>query len=166
MEDDMNRFSDGIIKIDKVLYVIAGVTLVAMVLVTLVDVILRNFGHPITGSMEIIQYGGSIVFSFSIPYATYLNAMIRVDIITEKLKPGPKMAVNVFTRIIAILFMLFVAYNFLGYAQDVVKSGEVTSSFRIPTYPFIYAIALCFLFQSLTVTVDLIRTIRKENDEQ
>lgn len=160
----MNRFNDGIIKLDKGMYVIAGATLIIMVLVTLVDVILRNFGHPITGSMEIIQYGGAIVFGFSMPYATYLDAMIRVDIVTEKLKSGPRRALNVFTRIIALFFMLFIAYNFFGYAQDTVKSGEVTASFRIPTYPFIYALSLCFLIQALTVFVDLIRTIRKEND--
>jgi TRAP-type C4-dicarboxylate transport system permease small subunit len=161
----MNRFNNGIIKIDKVLYVIAGVTLVVMVLVTLCDVILRNFGHPITGSMEIIQYGGSIVFGFSLPYATYLGAMVRVDIITEKLKPGPNRILSIVTRIVALLFLLFVAYNFFGYGQDARKAGEVTASFRVPTYPFIYALALCFVFHSLTVVVDLIRTIRKEKDE-
>jgi TRAP-type C4-dicarboxylate transport system permease small subunit len=161
----MNRFSKAIINVDKILYVIAGVTLVVMVLVTLCDVILRNFGHPITGSMEIIQYGGSIVFGFSLPYATYLGAMVQVDIVTEKLKPGPKRIVSIATRVVAFLFLLFVAYNFFGYGQDARKSGEVTASFRIPTYPFIYAMALCFVFHSLTVVVDLIRTIRKEKDE-
>jgi TRAP-type C4-dicarboxylate transport system permease small subunit len=165
VEVAMSRFNDSIIRIDKVLYVIAGSTLVVMVLVTLCDVILRNFGHPITGSMEIIQYGGSIVFGFSLPYGTYLGAMIRVDVVTEKLKPGPKMVVDIITRIIALSFLLFVAYNFFGYAQDARRAGEVTASFRIPTYPFIYALALCFVFHSLTVVVDLIQTIRKEKDE-
>lgn len=161
----MNGFSKAIIKIDKVLYVIAGVTLVVMVLVTLCDVILRNFGHPITGSMEIIQYGGSVVFGFSLPYATYLGAMVQVDIVTEKLKPGPRQALSIVTRVVALLFLLFVAWNFFGYGQDARKSGELTSSFRVPTYPFIYALSLCFVFHSLTVVVDLIKTIRKEKDE-
>jgi TRAP-type C4-dicarboxylate transport system permease small subunit len=161
----MSRFNDGIIRIDKIMYAISGGTLVAMVLVTLCDVILRNFGHPITGSMEIIQYGGSIVFGFSIPYATYLGAMVRVDTLTEKMKPGLKLVLDIVTRIIALIFLLFVAYNFFGYAQDARRAGEVTASFRVPTYPFMYALALCFVFHSLTVVVDLIRTIRKENNE-
>jgi TRAP-type C4-dicarboxylate transport system permease small subunit len=161
----MSRFNDGIIRIDKIMYAISGATLVVMVLVTLCDVILRNFGHPITGSMEIIQYGGSIVFGFSVPYATYIGAMVRVDILTEKMKPGLKRAFDIVTRIIALLFLLFVAYNFFGYAQDARRAGEVTASFRVPTYPFIYALAACFFFHSLTVVVDLIRTIRKDNNE-
>jgi TRAP-type C4-dicarboxylate transport system permease small subunit len=161
----MNVFSKGVIKLDKIMYGIAGGTLLIMVLVTLCDVILRNFGHPIRGSMEIIQYGGAIVFGFSLPYATYLGAMVQVDIVTAKMKPLPKKILSVATRVVAILFLVFVAYNFLGYGYDARKSGELTASFRLPTYPFMYALALCFVFHSLTVVIDLIQTIRKGNDE-
>ena len=69
----MKHLMAGIRKVDGLLYIVAGVVLVTLVLVTLVDVILRNFGYPITGSMEIIQYGGAIVFGFSVPFATYLK---------------------------------------------------------------------------------------------
>jgi TRAP-type C4-dicarboxylate transport system permease small subunit len=69
-----------------------------MIVLTLFDVILRNLGHPITGSMEFIQYGGSIVFGFSIPYGTMLGAQVIVDIITEKLSPEKKRVINVITR--------------------------------------------------------------------
>ena len=83
----MKRFMAGIVSVDKVLYIVAGGVLACMIIVTLCDVILRNFGHPITGSMEFIQYGGAIVFGFSIPYGTLLGAQVIVDIVTEKL-PG------------------------------------------------------------------------------
>ncbi len=96
----MKRFMAGIVTIDKSLYVIAGIVLACMIILTLFDVILRNLHHPITGSMEFIQYGGSIVFGFSIPYGTLLGAQVIVDIITEKLSPGKKRAVNIITRCI------------------------------------------------------------------
>jgi TRAP-type C4-dicarboxylate transport system permease small subunit len=156
----MSRFLSAILKVDRVLYVIAGVTLVCMVLLTLVDVILRNFGHPITGSMELIQYGGSVVFGFSVCYATFLNAQVRVDIITSKLKPKPKKVLDIVTRVIGIALFLFVAYNFFLFAGDMRRSGEVTASFRLPFYPIIYALSFSFLCQSLTVAVDLVGVIR------
>ncbi|HCM28578.1 MAG: hypothetical protein A2Z99_19575 [Treponema sp. GWB1_62_6] len=162
----MNRLLSGILKIDKIMYTIAGITLVCMVLLTLVDVILRNFGHPITGSMELIQYGGSIVFAFSVPYATFLKAQVQVDLVTEKLKPIPRKILSIITRIVGISFFLFVSYNFYLFGWDSKRSGEVTASFRLPFYPIIFSIAVCFLFQSLTVFYDLIETIRKAEDEQ
>ncbi len=159
----MKHLMAGIKKIDSLLYVIAGVVLVVLVLVTLADVILRNFGYPITGSMEIIQYGGAIVFGFSVPFATFLKAQVQVDLITEKLKPGPQRIVSIVTRIIGILLFLFIAYNFFLYGGDVRRTGEVSSSFKIPYYPIVYALAFSFLLQSLTIVYDLIEVVRGDD---
>jgi len=156
----MKNFMAAIRKADIVLYIIAGSVLVFLVLMTLADVILRNFGHPITGSMEIIQFGGCMVFGFSVPYATFLKAQVQVDLVIEKLKPSVQRTVNIITRIVGILVFLFVAYNFYLYGIDVKKTGETTSSFKLPYYPLVYALAFSFLLQSLTVLYDLIETVR------
>jgi TRAP-type C4-dicarboxylate transport system permease small subunit len=161
----MKRFVAVITNIDKSLYVIAGSVLACMILLTLFDVILRNFGHPITGSMEIIQYGGCIVFGFSIPYGTMLGAQIIVDIITEKLSPGKKRMINVITRCAGILIFLFVAYNFYAYGIDVKQTGERTASFKIPYYPFAFALSFTFFLQSLTIFCDLLKTVKGADNE-
>jgi TRAP-type C4-dicarboxylate transport system permease small subunit len=136
-----------------------------MILVTLCDVILRNFGHPITGSMEFIQYGGAIVFGFSVPYGTVLGAQVIVDIVTEKLSPGTRRIVNIVTRCAGILLFLFIAYNFFIYGMDVRLTGERTASFKIPYYPFAFALSLSFLLQSFTIFRDLISKVKGADDE-
>jgi len=161
----MKRFMAGIVNIDRLLYVIAGGVLACMIILTLCDVILRNLGHPITGSMEFIQYGGSIVFGFSIPYGTLLGAQVIVDIITEKLKPGKKRTIDIITRCVGVLLFLFVAYNFFTYGMDVRHTGERTASFKIPYYPFSFALSLSFLLQSFTIFRDLIRTVKGADNE-
>jgi TRAP-type C4-dicarboxylate transport system permease small subunit len=161
----MKRFVAGIVNIDKSLYVIAGSILACMVILTLCDVVLRNFGHPITGSMEFIQYGGCIVFAFSVPFGTLLGSQVIVDIITERLSPGKKRVINVITRCVGILLFLFIAYNFVVYGIDVSKTGERTASFKIPYYPFAYALAFSFFLQSLTICCDLLKTIKGADNE-
>ena len=156
----MKRFIAGIANVDKSLYVIAGGILACMIILTFFDVILRNFGHPITGSMEFIQYGGAIVFGFSIPYGTMLGAQVIVDILTEKLSSRKKRMMNVVTRCVGILIFLFVAYNFFVYGIDVQKTGERTASFKIPYYPFAFALSFSFLLQSFTILCDLIKTAK------
>lgn len=156
----MRQFSAVVKKVDTVLYVMAGAILVGMVLLTLCDVILRNFGHPITGSMEIIMYGGAMVFGFSVPYATLLKAQVQVDLVVEKLKPKAKKTITVITRLIGIALFLFIAYNFFLYGFDVKNTGETTSSFKIPYYPIVFALSLSFLFQSLTLVYDLVEVLR------
>ncbi len=155
----MKRLMAAVLKGDMILYTIAGVVLSFMIVLTLCDVILRNLGHPITGSMEIIQYGGSIVFGFSIPYATWMGAQVLVDLITKKLAPRNRKRITAATRIVGIIIFLFITYNFFMYALDVKRTGELTASFKIPYYPFCFAISLSFLFQSLTLFCDLIKTL-------
>ncbi len=161
----MKRFIAGIANINKSLYVIAGSVLACMILLTLFDVILRNFGHPITGSMEFIQYGGAIVFGFSIPYGTMLGAQVVVDIITERLSPRKKQMINVITRCVGVAVFLFIAYNCFAYGIDVRKTGERTASFKIPYYPFAFALSFSFLMQSFTIFCDLIKTVKGAHNE-
>jgi len=160
----MKRFMSGIVAIDKTLYVIAGGVLAFMIILTLCDVILRNFGHPITGSMEIIQYGGALVFGFSIPYGTLLGAQVIVDLVTEKLGPEKRRTIEVITRCVGILLFLFIAYNFYLYGIDVRKTGERTASFKIPYYPFSFALCFSFLLQSFTIFYDLVKKVKGANN--
>lgn len=161
----MKRFVAAIANIDKLLFIISGAVLACMIIVTLCDVILRNFGHPITGSMEIIQYGGCIVFGFAIPYGTMLGCQVLVDIVTDKLSPGKKRTIEVITRAIGILMFLFISYNFYVYGIDVSKTGERTASFKIPYYPFSFALCFSFLLQSFTIFCDLINKAKGEHNE-
>jgi TRAP-type C4-dicarboxylate transport system permease small subunit len=161
----MKRLMAAVLQGDTILYTIAGVVLAFMIVLTFTDVILRNLGHPITGSMEIIQYGGSIVFGFSIPYATWIGAQVLVDLVTQKLGLKNRKRIKAATRGIGIIMFLFIAYNFFMYALDVKQTGELTASFKIPYYPFCFAISLSFLFQSLTIFCDLIKTMRGEKHE-
>lgn len=159
----MKAFMAGVRKIDGALYAVAGGVLVVMVLITLFDVILRNFGHPITGSMEIIMYGGAIVFGFSVPFATFLKAQVQVDLVLNRLKEGPRRVLNVATRIVGVAIFLFIAYNFFMYGFDTIKNGEVTASFRMPYYPIVFALSFSFLMQALTVLYDLVEVLRGQD---
>lgn len=161
----MKRVMAGIRKTDAFFYAVAGVVLIVMVLVTLFDVILRNFGHPITGSMEIIQYGGALVFGFSVPYATFLKAQVQVDLVTEKLKPKVQKTVTILTRLAGLFLFLFICYNFFMYGLDVMKTGELSPSFKIPYYPIVFSLSLSFLLQSLTIFLDLMEVIQGKNDD-
>jgi TRAP-type C4-dicarboxylate transport system permease small subunit len=161
----MKRFMAGIVSLDKSLYVIAGCVLGFMILLTFLDVILRNLGHPITGSMELIQYGGAIVFGFSIPYGTLLGSQVIVDIATGKLSPRKKRTIGIITRCAGIIIFLFIAYNFFLYGIDVQKTGERTASFKVPYYPFAFALSLSFLFQSVTIFYDLVKTVKGGDHE-
>jgi hypothetical protein len=44
-------------------------------------------------------------------------------------------------------------------------TGERTASFKIPYYPFAFALSFAFLFQSLTIFSDLTKTLKGADNE-
>ena len=94
-----------------------------------------------------------------------LGSQIIVDILTGKLSPRKKRTVDIITRCVGIIIFLFVAYNFFLYGIDVQKTGERTASFKVPYYPFAFALSLSFLLQSFTILLDLVKTVKGTDHE-
>lgn len=156
----MNRFLAAVSKVDITFHVIAGSVLAFMMVVTLLDVIMRNIGHPIVGSMEIISFCGSVVVGFAIPYASWKKAHVYVDMLVDKMSPRNRKIMEVITRCMGMALFLFISYNFVQYGQDLKRTGEVSASFRLPYYPIAYGLALSCFLESVTLFSDLVRTVK------
>ena len=65
----MNKLKPMVSRFSSFMAVIAGITLITVMLMTVLDVILRYFGRPITGIYDIVALGGAIIIGFSMPLA-------------------------------------------------------------------------------------------------
>jgi TRAP-type C4-dicarboxylate transport system permease small subunit len=156
----MKRFLSAVYRIDVTFHVISGITLAFMMVVTLLDVVMRNLGHPIVGTVEIISFSGSVVVGFAIPYASWKKAHVYVDLLVEKLSPRNKIIMAAITRCMGIALFVFIGYNFIVYGRDLLRTGEVSAGFRLPYYPIAFGLSLSCFLQSITLFCDLVRTIQ------
>jgi TRAP-type C4-dicarboxylate transport system permease small subunit len=156
----MKRFLSAVYRIDVTFHVISGITLAFMMVVTLLDVVMRNLGHPIVGTVEIISFSGSVVVGFAIPYASWKKAHVYVDLLVEKLSPRNKIIMAAITRCMGIALFVFIGYNFIVYGRDLLRTGEVSASFKLPYYPIAFGLSLSCFLQSITLFCDLVRTIQ------
>jgi TRAP-type C4-dicarboxylate transport system permease small subunit len=156
----MNRFVAAIAKVDVTFHIIAGSVLAFMMIMTLLDVFMRNIGHPIVGSMEIISFCGSVVIGFAIPYTSWKKAHVYVDMLVAKLGPGKRMFMDGITRCMGMALFIFIGYNFVVYGLDLKRTGEVSASFRLPYYPIAFGLALSCFLESITLFCDLVRTVK------
>lgn len=152
----------AVMRADFCFFVIAGLGLAFMMVVTLTDVIMRTFGRPIVGGMELISFSGAVVVGFAIPYTSWTKGHIIVDFLLEKLSPKTVRILQVITRCMGIALFLFAGYNFIIYGLDLLRTREVTASFRIPYYPITFGLALSCFLQSITLFCDLVTTIRED----
>jgi len=161
----MKRFIAGIEKLDIFFISISGVVLAFMMAVTLADIILRLFGKPIVGSVEIITFSGAVVVGFAIPYTSWKRAHVYVDFLTEKLSPNAKRIMELFTKSAGILLFLFIGYNFIIYGLDLKRTGEVSPSFKLPFYPIPFGLAVASFLESLTLFIDLQKVFKGGENE-
>jgi TRAP-type C4-dicarboxylate transport system permease small subunit len=138
-------------KICLTLLVIAGSTLAFMLVFTVVNVVLRAFGRPIVGDVEITSFLGAVVVGFSLPYTSMRKAHVAVDFLLERLSKGSSCWLQVLTRVVSIALFAWMGWNFYIMSTDLIRSGEVTPVFRLPYYPISFGIAFCCLMQCLVL---------------
>jgi TRAP-type C4-dicarboxylate transport system permease small subunit len=160
----MKSFLAAIYRADLVFHVIAGSVLALMMAITLLDVIMRNLGHPIVGSVEIISFCGAVIIGFAIPYASWKKVHVYVDILVDKLNPRNRKVLNGVTRVLGITLFAFIGYNFILFGIDLMRTGEVSSSFKLPYYPIAWGLALSCFLESLTLVADFVKTVGGENE--
>jgi len=158
----MKRFFNIILKIDISFHVIAGSALAFMMIVTLLDIIMRNLGSPIVGTVEIISFCGSVVIGFAIPYTSWKKAHVYVDFLIVNLSPKNRRTMQIITRCIGIILFAFIGYNFIIYGFDLIRTGEVSPSFRLPYYPIPFGLSVSCFLQCFTLVADLMKTTQKE----
>jgi TRAP-type C4-dicarboxylate transport system permease small subunit len=156
-EDAMKGFFAGIYKLNISFQVIAGLGLVFIICVTLLDIIMRQFGRPIIGAMELVSFSGAIIIGFALPYSSWMKAHVYVDLLLVRLPPRTKRVMEFCTKLAGFLLFALIGVNFAIYGFTLIQTGEVSPGFRIPYYPIAFGLALASFMESLTLLTQLWR---------
>jgi TRAP-type C4-dicarboxylate transport system permease small subunit len=146
-------------KISKWMNVIAYTALTFIMLLTVTDVILRMFRHPIIGTFEIVQLAGAVVIAFGIPLTSWRRGLIFVDFFVNTFPGWAKNTMNILTRVLSIAIFGLIGYNLFRFATDLVRSGEVSPTTQLPFHPVIFAMAFACFIEVLVLFTDIIKVM-------
>lgn len=141
--------------------IIAGIAVIAMMLLSTADVVLRRFGKPIPGTYELVGFLGTIVVSFALGFTSLEKGHIAVELLVSKLPLRTQLAIETFTNLFSFLIFGLMTYQAVIYTLDIRKSGEVSSTLQMPIYPFIFGMALGFGLLSLILIADFIKSLKR-----
>ncbi|GAB6272374.1 MAG: TRAP transporter small permease [Smithellaceae bacterium] len=141
--------------------IIAGIAVIAMMLLSTADVVLRQFGKPIPGTYELVGFLGTIVVSFALGFTSLEKGHIAVELLVSKLPLRTQLAIETFTNLFSFLIFGLMTYQAVIYTLDIRKSGEVSSTLQMPIYPFIFGMALGFGLLSLILIADFIKSLKR-----
>ena len=153
----MRVFLAGVLKANKFMEAIAGIALTFMLLLTTADVVMRMFGRPVPGAVEIISICGGVVIGFTVPITSWMKGHIAVDFVTNALPPKVRNIVETVTRSVGIVMFLIIAWNSWKIGTGLLKGKEVSGTLELPLYPVAYALAACFFMLSIVLFCDIIK---------
>jgi TRAP-type C4-dicarboxylate transport system permease small subunit len=134
---------------------IGGIILILMMLITVADVILREYGRPIIGTYELVAAAGAMVVAFAVPQTTRENGHISVTMLIENRSRWVKDVFFVITKLFGIALFLVLSWYLFQRGTHLLKEGDVSQTLQIPAYPGAYAMAFCFFVEAFVLLAEI-----------
>ena len=145
----------------RILRILGGACLAGMMFLTCADVVLRAFGRPIFGSVDIVQFLAVIALACAMPYTHQQKGHVGVELLVLRLSPRRQAVTDAVTHIISVILFGIVSWQMWLYARELALKGEVSMTIQLPVYPFIYTVSFCFGVLTLVILLDVIRLVGK-----
>jgi TRAP-type C4-dicarboxylate transport system permease small subunit len=144
-------------KLARFLTVVAGCSLVALMLLTVADVVLRIFGRPILGAYEAVSFMGVLLFGCSLPFSSWSRQQIFVDFFINKFSRRVQSVFYLATRTIVIALFFWIGWNLFIYAAALQRGSEVSAALLMPFHPFAYILGVCCFVECLVLCCDIVK---------
>jgi TRAP-type C4-dicarboxylate transport system permease small subunit len=147
------------------LYWVAGFAIVAMMLLTCVDVFLRYVSRPIPGTYELVCFLGAVAVAFAMAHTSVERGHVAVSIVVQLFPRRIQDLIEVITSSFGLTLFALIAWQSAEYANDLRASGEVSLTLQMPFYPFVYGIGFSAVAVCLVLLVDLFKNLIKVFDK-
>lgn len=143
----------------KTLNVLGALLLTLMMLLTVIDVILRYLGRPITGTFEMMSFAGALVTGFALAQTSLDGAHVNVDLLTQAVSSRTKNGIEIFNRLLGIGIFALLAWSLSDKGNDLYKTGEVSLTLHVPYYPVAYGLSFCCLVECMVLFAAILEII-------
>ena len=155
----MKKFLSTTVKLSKAANWVGGLILALMMLLTVVDVILRYLGRPITGTFELMSFAGALVAGLAIAQTSLDGAHVNVDILTEAVSGWRRDIIIIFTKLIGLGMFILLSWALFVKGSDLYKTGEVSLTLHVPYYPVAYGLSFCSFVECLVLLSDILKRV-------
>ncbi len=142
-----------------VVMLLAGVTgfcIMAMVLLTSADVIMRIFHRPIIGVFDLMCVLGAVGMAAALPYTTALKGHVAIEYFFQKLNNTGRIVVDTIVRFLGIGLFAMLARESIRIGTNLKSRGEVTATLQLPVYWVSWMIGLCCALVALVILYNML----------
>lgn len=135
------RGPQGLRFLVNALALLAGASLLLMVLVTALDVVLRVFRISLTGAYDIVKIASAVTIAAALPYTTAVKGHVAIEYFFHKLGRRGRVVVDTFMRLLDMGLFSLLAWQSVLYGNRLRLSGEVSLTLQLPIFWVPYVIA-------------------------
>ena len=137
---DVKSFTQRLGWLTRGLNGLSALAVLAMMLLTCADIVMRLMRRPITGTYETVGFLGALFVSFALAQTSVDRGHIAVDFLVQRLPKRVQEAVELVNGLICIALFALVAWQCGRYGMELKASGEVSMTLQTPIYPVVWGI--------------------------
>ncbi len=134
---------------NKLLVVIAGFSLMSMMLLIVFNSIKRMFSSPIVGTTELVGLFAAITILFSIGHTQIDKGHVYIDLLVVKLPLAVQNYIHSIVNIVSILFFGIATWLLIMYGFSLKENNVISETLQLPYYPIVLICSLGYLNLSL-----------------
>jgi TRAP-type C4-dicarboxylate transport system permease small subunit len=139
----------------------AGLALIAMMVFTVADMVLRALGRPVAGSYEIIGWLSAAAMALALGYTQRHRGHVAIDLLTTRLPGRARAAVELLMSLLALLLFAAVAWYLARYGRVLHETGSLSETLKAVVYPWVYVVAAGAAGLALALLVDFLRSVAR-----
>src|SRR4030065_2718477 len=120
----------------KGMMIAGGVSLLALTLLATMNVALRIFRVPVSGTYEIVSFLGAIVTAGALGYTQKRKDHIVVDLLSDKFPAKVKRVLDLVSYALILVFFSVVSWQTFVYGKRLLLTGELSETLQIAYSPF------------------------------
>lgn len=159
----MKTFRNGI---TRILNGLAGISFIAMVILTCWQVLTRYvLKNPSTWSEELVGYLFAWMSLLGASIVTCERGHMNIPIIVERFSETVQKGLNCFGEIVAFLFSAVILV-FGGVQITTLAMGQMTSSLGVPIGIFYIVLPLCGILNMIYTVLNIAGILKKQTEEK
>lgn len=151
---------------NRILVWIGGIFLIAMIVLTCANIILRLVHKPVSGTYELMGFFGAVVAAFALGYTQIQKGHIAVDVLVQSFSSKVRRGLTGINSLLCFLFSVLCAWQLAKKAGVLWRTGEVTETLQVIYYPFTYAVAFGCALLALVFIADLFKALFEKGSEK
>ena len=131
---------------------VGGLAVAGIILVTVADVVGRQFGHSVKGAYDLVRVLGAIAMGCALPITKAVKGHIAIEYFFQKMGRRGRAATDTAMRLVLLALFGLLAWQFLLQGLDFRNTGQVTATLHMPMFwvPWLVA-AACLVTAGVTL---------------